>query len=224
MYLDANLNQLAKLAELGRKYGLRPGVCMFEPRTFPERFFQKYPALRGARALQSRSLPWEGRSSAASPPEFCPGTGIGACVAAVSCNAGCERCEVPTRTGDRCGGDVFVMSRRGRSRYAFTTCGASDNLSIGCDRSGPDIVLAFRVETPGRVNFTFTAPRGVSVYVGYDSAGGTFCRDTTFGGRTCAGNLLSNVRTTMADLSPGTYYFYVATSSESTVIVDAVLP
>jgi len=49
MYLDANLNQLAKLAELGRKYGLRPGVCMFEPRTFPERFFQKYPTLRGAR-------------------------------------------------------------------------------------------------------------------------------------------------------------------------------
>jgi hypothetical protein len=49
LYLDANLNHLVKLATLGRRYGLKPGVCMFEPRTFPERFFQKYPTLRGAR-------------------------------------------------------------------------------------------------------------------------------------------------------------------------------
>ena len=49
LYLDANLNHLRKLADLGRKYGLKPGVCMFEPRTMPERFFQKYPTLRGAR-------------------------------------------------------------------------------------------------------------------------------------------------------------------------------
>ncbi|MBI5691318.1 MAG: hypothetical protein HZC55_14635 [Verrucomicrobia bacterium] len=49
LYLDANLNHLLKLAALGRRYGLKPGVCMFEPRTFPERFFQKYPTLRGAR-------------------------------------------------------------------------------------------------------------------------------------------------------------------------------
>ncbi len=49
LYLDANLNHLKKLAELGRRYGLKPGVCMFEPRTFPERFFQKFPTLRGAR-------------------------------------------------------------------------------------------------------------------------------------------------------------------------------
>jgi hypothetical protein len=49
MYLDANLEHLRKLAATGRRYGLRPGVCMFEPRTFPERFFQKYPTLRGAR-------------------------------------------------------------------------------------------------------------------------------------------------------------------------------
>ncbi|HQY06403.1 MAG TPA: hypothetical protein PLQ52_10085 [Lacunisphaera sp.] len=48
-YLDANLNNLVKLANLGRKYGLKPGVCMFEPRTLPERFFAKYPTLRGAR-------------------------------------------------------------------------------------------------------------------------------------------------------------------------------
>ncbi len=49
MYLDANLNHLRKLADLGRTYGLKPGVCMFEPRTMPERFFVKYPTLRGAR-------------------------------------------------------------------------------------------------------------------------------------------------------------------------------
>jgi hypothetical protein len=49
LYLDANLNHLAGLAELGRRYGLKPGVCMFEPRTMPERFFARYPSLRGAR-------------------------------------------------------------------------------------------------------------------------------------------------------------------------------
>ena len=48
-YLDANLTHLKKLADLGRRYGLKPGVCMFEPRTLPERFFAKYPTLRGAR-------------------------------------------------------------------------------------------------------------------------------------------------------------------------------
>ena len=48
-YLEANLTNLQRLAGLGRRYGLRPGVCMFEPRTLPERFFQRYPTLRGAR-------------------------------------------------------------------------------------------------------------------------------------------------------------------------------
>ena len=48
-YLDANLEHLKKLAALGRRYGLKPGVCMFEPRTMPDRFFAKYPSLRGAR-------------------------------------------------------------------------------------------------------------------------------------------------------------------------------
>lgn len=49
MYLDANLNHLKSLAEVGRRYGLKPGLCMFEPRSMPERFFVKYPTLRGAR-------------------------------------------------------------------------------------------------------------------------------------------------------------------------------
>ncbi|MCW5549456.1 MAG: hypothetical protein KIT44_10890 [Opitutaceae bacterium] len=48
-YLEANLANLKKLAALGQRYGLKPGVCMFEPRSLPERFFQKYPTLRGAR-------------------------------------------------------------------------------------------------------------------------------------------------------------------------------
>ncbi len=48
-YLEANRTHLGQLANLGRRYGLRPGVCMFEPRTLPERFFQRYPTLRGAR-------------------------------------------------------------------------------------------------------------------------------------------------------------------------------
>ncbi len=48
-YLDANLARLRDLAALGRKYGLKPGVCLYEPRSLPERFFQRYPTLRGAR-------------------------------------------------------------------------------------------------------------------------------------------------------------------------------
>ncbi|MEO7598556.1 MAG: hypothetical protein ABIV50_06465 [Opitutus sp.] len=48
-YLDANLHHLLDLASLSRRYGLKPGLFMFEPRTMPERFFSKYPTLRGAR-------------------------------------------------------------------------------------------------------------------------------------------------------------------------------
>ncbi len=48
-YLAANLNRLKHLAALGRKYGLKPGILCFEPRTLPEHFFQRYPTLRGAR-------------------------------------------------------------------------------------------------------------------------------------------------------------------------------
>ncbi|MCG3119212.1 MAG: hypothetical protein ALAOOOJD_01568 [bacterium] len=48
-YLNANLNQLKKYAALARKYGLRPGILCFEPRTVPEKLFERYPMLRGAR-------------------------------------------------------------------------------------------------------------------------------------------------------------------------------
>ena len=48
-YQQANLNRLKKMAALGRRYGLKPGLLAYEPRTLPEAFFQKYPTLRGAR-------------------------------------------------------------------------------------------------------------------------------------------------------------------------------
>ncbi|HUF11425.1 MAG TPA: hypothetical protein VMO47_19035 [Rhodothermales bacterium] len=48
-YLAANLNNLKKLAAIGRKYGLKPGILCFEPRSLPERVFDHYPTLRGAR-------------------------------------------------------------------------------------------------------------------------------------------------------------------------------
>ena len=48
-YLAANLNKLKRLAAVGRKYGLKPGLLCFEPRTLPEHFFRRYPTLRGAR-------------------------------------------------------------------------------------------------------------------------------------------------------------------------------
>ncbi len=47
--LQANLNRLKRLATLCRRYGLRPGLLCFEPRTLPECFFRRYPTLRGAR-------------------------------------------------------------------------------------------------------------------------------------------------------------------------------
>jgi hypothetical protein len=48
-YLEGNLNNLKKLAQLGQRYGLKPGLCMFEPRSMPERLYQRNPTLRGAR-------------------------------------------------------------------------------------------------------------------------------------------------------------------------------
>ena len=48
-YLQANLNRVKKVAALGRRYGLQPGLLCFEPRSLPEHFFQRYPTLRGAR-------------------------------------------------------------------------------------------------------------------------------------------------------------------------------
>ena len=48
-YLEANLRYLKENARLAIKYGMVPGMLCFEPRTVPEKFFEKYPMLRGAR-------------------------------------------------------------------------------------------------------------------------------------------------------------------------------
>ncbi|MEM1271298.1 MAG: hypothetical protein AAGI08_14745 [Bacteroidota bacterium] len=48
-YLAANLRALKNRVALGRRYGLKPGIVCFEPRSLPEWFFQRYPTLRGAR-------------------------------------------------------------------------------------------------------------------------------------------------------------------------------
>ncbi len=48
-YLSANLHYLKENARLAHKYGLIPGLLCFEPRSVPERFFERYPMLRGAR-------------------------------------------------------------------------------------------------------------------------------------------------------------------------------
>ena len=93
--------------------------------------------------------------------QFCPGTGSGACLAYAGCSAeGCAVCAPATRGGDACGADVPVITRRGRSRSVFTTCGALDNIDTNCMRTGPDIVVSARVETGGRVALTFTVPAG----------------------------------------------------------------
>jgi hypothetical protein len=48
-YLQANLNNLKKNAALATKYGLRPGITCFEPRSVPDAMLARYPMLRGAR-------------------------------------------------------------------------------------------------------------------------------------------------------------------------------
>ena len=48
-YLSANMAYLADNARIARKFGLIPGLLCFEPRSVPEKFFESYPMLRGAR-------------------------------------------------------------------------------------------------------------------------------------------------------------------------------
>ena len=47
--LERNLANLKRHYEVARKWGLLPTLQVFEPRVVPERFFDKYPDLRGAR-------------------------------------------------------------------------------------------------------------------------------------------------------------------------------
>ncbi|MEZ4699469.1 MAG: hypothetical protein R2834_03985 [Rhodothermales bacterium] len=48
-YVRANLERLKRIAGIGRKYGLKPGLLCYEPRAMPEPFYDRYPYLRGAR-------------------------------------------------------------------------------------------------------------------------------------------------------------------------------
>ncbi len=48
-YLATNLGTLKRNAALARKYGLKPGLLVFEPRSVPETLFERHPMLRGAR-------------------------------------------------------------------------------------------------------------------------------------------------------------------------------
>ncbi len=48
-YVEANMNRLKRMARIGKKYGLKPGMLCFEPRSMPEALFKKHPTLRGAR-------------------------------------------------------------------------------------------------------------------------------------------------------------------------------
>ncbi len=48
-YLATNLGYLKRNAALARKYGLEPGLLVFEPRSVPETLFERHPMLRGAR-------------------------------------------------------------------------------------------------------------------------------------------------------------------------------
>jgi hypothetical protein len=47
--LERNLAKLKQYYEIALKWGLAPTVQAFEPRVIPERFFDRYPDLRGAR-------------------------------------------------------------------------------------------------------------------------------------------------------------------------------
>jgi hypothetical protein len=48
-YLQANLNNLKRNANLAEKYGMTPGLVCFEPRSVPDELLMRYPVLRGAR-------------------------------------------------------------------------------------------------------------------------------------------------------------------------------
>ncbi|PSO44851.1 hypothetical protein BRC21_00845, partial [Candidatus Saccharibacteria bacterium SW_7_54_9] len=57
-YLSANLDNLKSLARLCTRYGLKPGLLCFEPRTLPEHFFQEYPTgCRGGGWKECRPVP-----------------------------------------------------------------------------------------------------------------------------------------------------------------------
>jgi len=146
----------------------------------------------------------------------CPGPGV------VSCTNNCAVCTpVPTGRGDTCA-SAPLIDGRGAVRTLLTTCGAADNLSIGCNRAGPDVVVGFRVQTRGRTRGTFTVPDGAIVNFGYGNRNEA-CRDTTTQ-RVCNNAGARATQEFDLTLDPGVYYLYVVTSRATPIVFDLDLP
>jgi len=161
--------------------------------------------------------------TAFAPVAFCPGTGLGYCLAYQGCtSASCAACATPTAGGDDCGSAV-VLSATGRQRSVVTTCGARNNVDTACNSSGPDIVVGVRVARRGRVVVRMTVPAGVTVNFGYDIIASTSCANDR-NGRQCVSRTAAVTQSTDLMLDAGTYYLYAVTSQPTTVVVETELP
>lgn len=155
------------------------------------------------------------------PASYCPRSGVNFCLAHQACERNCLTCIVPTEGGDNCRAPLSVTTR-GASRRVFTTCNAADDMNLSCGRTGNDIVLAFRVASPGNVNIVMTAPAGVDLFAAFDRS--TTCASESRN-RQCLGSNTSNTRTLQTFIAlPGDYYLYMGTSEPATVVVDFTLP
>ena len=158
-------------------------------------------------------------------PSFCPGGGAAACIDVEFCASGCPRCVTPVLLGDRCA-SAPLIDARATVQQAFTTCGAADDLSVGCNREGNDIVLGFRVAVRGRAIQRFIAPPGVTLNVatrGRNEA----CVDTVSSASAaprCVNDAPQSAVTLDRVLDPGIYYVYVLTSRPASVILVSTLP
>lgn len=159
-------------------------------------------------------------------PSFCPGGGgASACLDIEFCASGCPRCVTPVLLGDRCA-TAPVIDARATTQHAFTTCGAADNLSVGCDRAGNDIVIGFRVAVRGRAIQRFWVPPGVTLNVATRGRNAP-CVDTVSTSSQapdCVNNTPQSTVTIDRVLDPGIYYVYVLTSRPASVILQSTLP
>ncbi len=161
--------------------------------------------------------------TAFAPVAFCPGSGLGYCLAYQGCTtASCAVCAMPTTGGDDCASAV-VLSATGRQRSVVTTCGARDNVDTSCNGAGPDIVVGVRVARRGRVAVRMTVPAGVTMNFGYDLLGSTSCANDRIG-RQCVSRTAAVTQSTELILDAGTYYLYVVTSQPTSVVVETELP
>ncbi len=161
--------------------------------------------------------------TAFAPVAFCPGSGLGYCLAYQGCTtASCAVCAAPTMGGDDCASAV-VLSATGRQRSVVTTCGARDNIDTSCNGAGPDIVVGLRVARRGRVVARMTVPAGVTVNFGYDLLGSMSCANDRIG-RQCVSRTAAVTQNMELTLDAGTYYLYVVTSQPTSVVVETELP